>query len=111
MSAKLQELEARLAALEAEVVYLRTRVDGPPIDETPAERGERMLREAEFNQTRITAAWKQALREMGIEGEPPGIEKLRAMAEEERQQGRATKRRSAAGARAAAPKSPRAKGG
>jgi hypothetical protein len=52
-----------------------------------------MLREAEANQARITAAWKQSLQEMGIEGEPPGIEKLRAMTEEERRQRQPTKRR------------------
>jgi hypothetical protein len=48
-------------------------------NQTAAERGARLLREATLNQERIAAGWAAAMREMGISGEPVGAEKLREM--------------------------------
>jgi hypothetical protein len=48
-------------------------------NQTAAERGARLLREAALNQERIAAGWAAAMREMGISGEPVGAEKLREM--------------------------------
>ncbi len=39
MSLTLKELEARLKLLEEEMGRLRQKVDGPRVDETPAEQG------------------------------------------------------------------------
>ena len=44
MAATLEELEQRLLALEAEVRALRTQLESPPAGETPAQRGERLIR-------------------------------------------------------------------
>ncbi len=48
-------------------------------NQTAAERGARLLREAALNQERIAAGWAAAMREMGISGEPVGAEKLQEM--------------------------------
>jgi DNA-binding transcriptional regulator LsrR (DeoR family) len=48
-------------------------------EQTAAERGAKLLREASLNQDRIAASWAAAMREMGISGEPVGPEKLREM--------------------------------
>jgi hypothetical protein len=78
MAATLEELEKRLAALEEEVIRLRQKV-APPIDETPAERGARLLREAKAGKAAFSAGAAKAFAEMGITGEPPSIEKFREM--------------------------------
>ena len=49
------------------------------VEETPAQRGARMLREAKANQAAFSAAVAKAYAEMGIVGEPVGSEKLREM--------------------------------
>jgi hypothetical protein len=51
----------------------------PDLDETPAERGARMLRQAALNHDRIAASWDAAMEKMGIRGEPIGAEKLQEM--------------------------------
>ena len=79
MSATLEDLEKRLAKLEEEVASLRQLVARPRFDETPAERGARMIREAALSQPQMAAAWAKALQEMGITGEPVGAEKLQEM--------------------------------
>jgi len=48
-------------------------------NQTAAERGARLLREADLNQERIAAGWAAAMREMGISGAPVGAEKLQEM--------------------------------
>jgi hypothetical protein len=82
MASRLKELEARLAQLEEEVRRLRRKVEGPFTDETPAERGARTIREGLASQASIDAAAEKLFQQMGITGEPPGMEKLRAMKEE-----------------------------
>ena len=79
MAATLLELEKRVAQLEQGVAYLRQLVEKPPLVETPAERGARMLREARANQAAISAAFAKAFEEMGITGEPIGAEKVQEM--------------------------------
>jgi hypothetical protein len=79
MASRLKELEVRLALLEEEVVRLRKKVEGPFTDETPAERAARALREAAASQPALTAASARVFEKMG---DPPGMEKLRAMKEE-----------------------------
>jgi hypothetical protein len=79
MALTLEDLEKRLAALEQEVASLRKRVEGPPADETPLERGARLWREAKASQPAIDAAVAKAFAEMGITGEPVGHEKLMQM--------------------------------
>jgi hypothetical protein len=48
-------------------------------NQTAAERGARLLREAALNQERLAAGWAAAMREMGITGKPVGAEKLQEM--------------------------------
>jgi hypothetical protein len=82
MAVTLEEVEKRLAALEQEVAALRQAVERHPTEETSAERGARLLREAKANQTAISAAWAKAFAAMGITGEPVGIERLHEMMRE-----------------------------
>jgi hypothetical protein len=79
MSVTIDELERRLSLLEQEVARLRQQVETPPGVETPAERGERLLREAEAGQAALSPGWAWAMEQMGIKGEPVGVEKLREM--------------------------------
>jgi hypothetical protein len=78
MATTLEALEQRLAALEQEVQSLRDLIGGRP-DETPAERGARMVRVAKASQPAISAGMAKAFKEMGITGEPIGHEKLQEM--------------------------------
>jgi hypothetical protein len=77
--ATLEELEQRLAAVEGELALLGRFVFGPPDGETPAERCQWLLRQARLVQPSLAEGWTRALREMGVEGEPVGVEKLRQM--------------------------------
>jgi hypothetical protein len=79
MPATLEDLEKRLAALEQEVARLRRLLEPPPAEETPAQRGDRLLREAKASQPAIDAAVAKAFAEMGITGEPVGHERLMQM--------------------------------
>jgi hypothetical protein len=81
MAITVEELEKRLAQVEQEITRLRQLLE-KPLEETPAQRGARMLREADANQAEIAAGWARAMEQMGISGEPVGHEKLRAMIEE-----------------------------
>src|SRR5438094_540866 len=77
--ATLEELERRLGALEQEVAHLRGELERSAAEETAAERAARALRESKRSHARAVAAWAAALKEMGIEGQPVGAEKLREM--------------------------------
>jgi hypothetical protein len=102
MGTKLQELERRLAAVEAELARLREVAIPLPVNATPAERGAWRERQAAATQASLDAAMKDFFAKMGVEGEPPGMEKLRAMAEQERRAAaRRSKRKRATGGRAA----------
>jgi len=79
MATTLEDVEKRLATLEEEVATLRKLIVRPQVEETPAERGARLLREGEANQAALSAAVAKAFDEMGIVGEPVGIERLREM--------------------------------
>jgi hypothetical protein len=79
MAATLEELERRLAQVEKEVTRLQQLIEREPHSELPAERGARLLHEARASQPAISAAAGQAFEEMGITGDPIGIEKLREM--------------------------------
>jgi hypothetical protein len=79
MATTTEELEKRLSALERKVAFLEQRLAGRPVEETPAERGARMIREAKQSQAQLSAGWAKAMEEMGVRGEPIGAEKLRAM--------------------------------
>jgi hypothetical protein len=83
MTVTVEVLRERVEALEREVADLRQVLRRPKADETPAERGARLLREAKANQPAISAAIAKAFAEMGITGEPVGHEKLRQMMLEE----------------------------
>jgi hypothetical protein len=79
MAATLEDLEKRLAKLEEEVASLRQLIARPQFAETPAERGARLMWEAKANQAAFSAAVAKAFTEMGIVGEPVGVERLREM--------------------------------
>ena len=79
MPTTLEELEKRLAALEQEVASLRQQLERRTADETAAERGARLLRQAKANQAAISAAAAKAFAEMGITEEPIGAEKVQEM--------------------------------
>jgi hypothetical protein len=79
MATTLEELEKRLSRLEEEIASLRQLIARNQVEETPAERGARLMREAVLSQPRTAAAWAKAMQEMGISGEPVGAEKLQEM--------------------------------
>src|SRR5438128_167595 len=79
MATTLEELEKRLDQVEQEVVRLRQLVMKAPIEETLAERGARLGRDAKERQEELAAAWAKAMEQMGIRGEPIGAEKLQEM--------------------------------
>lgn len=79
MATTLEELEKRVVRMEQELVRLRRLLEKPPADETPAERGARLLREAKASQAAISAAAAKAFEEMGITGDPVPPEELRKM--------------------------------
>lgn len=74
MAATLEELEQRLSKVE-QVIFLGHQLN----NESAAERGARLWREAELKGAQIAAATDAAFAEMGISGEPVGAEKLQAM--------------------------------
>lgn len=74
MAATLEELEQRLSKVE-QVIFLGQQLN----NESAAERGARLWREAELNGVQIAAATAAAFAEMGISGEPVGAEKLQAL--------------------------------
>jgi hypothetical protein len=49
--------------------------------ETPAERGARLIKEADANRAALSASWTHAMKQMGIQGEPIAPEKLRDLIE------------------------------
>jgi len=79
MSTTIEALEQRLAAVEQDLAQLRLQLVRWPADESSAELGARLLREAALEQPKIAAGWRKAMEEMGISGEPVGIEKLHEM--------------------------------
>jgi hypothetical protein len=79
MATTLEEMEKRLARLEEEVAYLKQCIARHQGEETPAERGARLIREAALSQPRVAAAWAKVMEQMGLSGEPIGAEKLQAM--------------------------------
>jgi hypothetical protein len=79
MATTIEDLEKRIVLLEDEVKQLRQYVEGPPADETPAERGLRTLRESRRQRKAMQDAWAKWMKEMGIEGEPIPAEELQAM--------------------------------
>jgi len=79
MAATLEELEKRLARVEQKVTRLQQLVEKPPILETAAERGARLLAQARRDKARLKAAAVKVFKEMGIQGEPVPPEKLREM--------------------------------
>jgi hypothetical protein len=79
MAATLEELEKRLAELEQEVARLREWAK-PPLDETAAQQGARMLRQSRAHRDAFVAGWDKFMEHMGIKGmKPVGPEKLREM--------------------------------
>jgi hypothetical protein len=79
MALSLEELEKRLTVLERAVELLRQSWPFPVAAESPMERGARMLCEAGQDQAQIAAAWTDALRQMGISGQPIGEAALREL--------------------------------
>jgi hypothetical protein len=79
MSTTIEALEQRLAAVEQDLARLRLHLEQRPAEESSAERGTRLLRDADLSQPAISAATAKAFAELGITGEPVGIEKLHEM--------------------------------
>jgi hypothetical protein len=78
MTATLEELQQRVEKLEQELATLRA-LYLPPLDETPAQHGARLLAQARFEAPRLQALAAKVLEEMGIRGEPVPPEELRRM--------------------------------
>ena len=74
MAATLEELEQRVLALEAEVRALRTQLESPRAEETPAQRGERMIREAKASQAAITAGLPALMAKLGVPPDLPPVD-------------------------------------
>jgi hypothetical protein len=64
--------------IEQELARLHQLLEKPST-ETPAERGTRLLHEAQASQVAINAAAAKAFEKMGLTDEPVSIGKLRAM--------------------------------
>lgn len=79
MASAVEDLEKRLNTLEQEVAALRQMLECWAKDETPAQRGARLLREAKANQGVISAAVARAYAELGITGQPIGAENVQKM--------------------------------
>src|SRR4051794_26098530 len=79
MATSLEELERRLEAVERELATLRQQLAPPVVAETPAQRGARLLRNEPPAPGQAEATWAAALKEMGIEGESIGAEKVQQM--------------------------------
>ena len=79
MCTTLEALEKRVEALEQEVSALRAKETTRRIDESAAERGARLWREAGEGRAAFAAAWIKALEQMGIRGQPIGAENVQAM--------------------------------
>jgi hypothetical protein len=73
--------EQRLAALEEEVAQLKATLPW----ETPQQqlgdesRGARLIREARESRAQVAAGWRKFMNDLGINGQPIGAKKLRAM--------------------------------
>lgn len=76
MPTTIDELEKRLTSLETRMSHLQQMLERGIVEETPDERGARLLREAKFSQARLDAGWNEAMRAMGIRGKPIEAEKL-----------------------------------
>jgi hypothetical protein len=79
VATSLAELEQRLQALEQEVASLRKLVQGSSLTQTPAERDTQRLLLAKANPADVEVTLTEVYQKMGISGEAPGIEKLRAL--------------------------------
>lgn len=79
MATTIEELERRVAALEQELAAMRQREERRVVEETSAQRGARLLREAKASQAAISALTAKVFAEMGITGEPVPPEQLRQM--------------------------------
>jgi hypothetical protein len=71
----METLEKRLEVLQREVADLKKHLFACDVTSS-AERGSRLLQEAEQGQEVIEATFARALSEMGINGAPIGAEKL-----------------------------------
>ena len=78
MATTLEELEKRVMHIEQELARL-CRLLEKPRAETPAERGARLLHEAQASQIAINVAVAKAFEKMGITDEPVSPEQLRVM--------------------------------
>lgn len=79
MPATLEELEKRMVQVEQEVARLRQLIERPLHEETPAERGARLLAQGRHDKARLKVTMAKAFEEMGIQGKPVPPEKLREM--------------------------------
>jgi hypothetical protein len=77
MSATLESLQTRLVKLEQEMASLRELVMGNSLEETPVERGRRLLEQARRQEQIQKAALANALAQMGIYQPPVPPEQLR----------------------------------
>ncbi|MFN7945671.1 MAG: hypothetical protein U0Z53_09980 [Blastocatellia bacterium] len=73
MATTLEELERRLNRVEEELKLWR-----PQIEESPAQRGARLLWQAR-HEAHISALMAKVMQESGVGGEPVGAERLREM--------------------------------
>lgn len=79
MTETIADLQKRVAALEHQVNLLRQfLLPRLPGQETPAEAGARMRRQAELNGPAWAEGWAWALEQMGIQGKPIPAEELQA---------------------------------
>jgi hypothetical protein len=70
MAMTVEELERRVLALEQDVRTLKCQLAPPKGEETPAQRGQRMFREAVESQPAITAAMAELMAKLGV---PPDL--------------------------------------
>jgi hypothetical protein len=69
MAPTLEELVQRIAALEQEVRHLRELIKKRPGEETAAERGARMLREAKASQPALNIITAKVFEKLGIKAD------------------------------------------
>jgi hypothetical protein len=79
LAATLADLEERLTAVEQALFRLQSILEPQRTEETPAQRGARLLQQARRDKGALKAAAAKAFAEMGVAGKPVPPEELRRM--------------------------------
>lgn len=79
MANTVQDLEKRIAALEAEVASLRMPLRQMAAEARSAETNTRPSQSPDQGQAELSAGWLEAMRRLGVEGDAVAPQRLRSM--------------------------------